>query len=74
MNIRLGSKTWRYVCADKYPEFVRCAFYLGYGLETIREIAINDFASVERQDVIETARLMGITEQDKIHYEPNVLP
>jgi hypothetical protein len=77
MEIRLGKFAWRELHLDEKPEnldLVRAAFYIGYNLIRISRLTANDGNQPEKVDIIKTAKVLGMTNNDVVIYDEDVFP
>lgn len=66
MNIRLNPNHTALLRSsnDEHDEVVRCAFYLGYGVNFIHELINNPIRKRERESIVAQAHILGITQED----------
>lgn len=68
MKIQLSKLLAARLFHHKYPEFVRCAFYLGMGVNQISEYASDESQRgyLRRKAIINDAYDLGISDKDVI--------
>lgn len=68
MKIQLSRLLAAQLLYHKYPEFVRCAFYLSMGVHQIAEYAADETQKgyLRRKSLINDARELGISDKDVI--------
>lgn len=74
MRVVVGPLLWEKLRAGEEYEYVRSALYLGYGIEHIADTARRSRCAFERQSVVETAKSLGITEDDVIVLDKDAVP
>jgi arginase family enzyme len=77
MKIKLGPKAWRKLLLDEVPdniELIRSAFYLGYNIYRIEDLVKSNHNEEERVDIIRTAIILGMTDEDTVEFDGDVYP
>lgn len=68
MKIQLSRFIADQLLYHKYPEFVRCTFYLGMGVHQITEYASDEtqYGYLRRKSLINDAHELGISDKDVV--------